>query len=630
MGKGKRKSARRSQETDDDVIDLHDEGEIEPSLADGVDRTLNGWLTNQIEADAHTKLKRGQKGTVYGAVDMCVVGLERILSMTQEDDFEQLPLTAVESQLTLAKMYQSRAFEHIISTTDSVDAKSMVQRKQMMDRVGGLYNHLVALLDGRIKAIERQRVIDRVDLQRPTTVMHNSVPELKVKKIEIEKFDGNEEKWTQFKTCFEDCFHNRSDMTGSTKFYHLVAHLEPNSEAYNTISGMPRTDEMYDIAWRTLVDAYENKRKIVNRIVLSFIDMPSVDTPTRQALIGLINQTNNLLNSLPTYGIHVQHWDPILVPLLLRKLDGESIRLWSLERDQKKIAEIEPLLAFIRKRADGMDSEFTLNVGGSTRTYTSHANASKVSSTTLSKQHFRGADSSTSVPAGMNSGASSKYTHEPSAVKRRRGNCYHCNGAHQLFACESFGRMTIELREERLKTLNICTKCLRRGHSKESCSLSNCKCGGAHNRLLCPQNNNTANLLSMVNVDTVTNIDASLIATLRVNASDKHGNTVKVRAMGDGGAHMCMISKRLFQMLKLDQTSLSIPMRGANNSNVTSKPIVDLKISPTNGSSVGEWLRAGVLDCITVPLPVKQFNDDDWNHIHGLPLADTTFNIPSW
>lgn len=459
MGKDKtRKSARRSQESDDDVIDLHAESEIEPSLAEGVDKTIDGWRTNQIEVDAHTKPRRGQKGTVYGAVDMCVIGLERILAITQEDDYEQLPLTAVESQMTLVKMYKTRAFEHINSTTDLDDAKSMVRRKKMMARFGNLYNHLVAVLDERIKAIEQGRIINRIDMQRPTTVMHHSVPEFKVKKIEMEKFDGNEEKWTRFKTGFKDCFHNRSDMTGSTKY------------------------------------AYENKWEIVNRIVLSFIDMPSIDTPTRQALLGLISQTNNLLNSLPTYGIHVQHWDPILVPLLLRKLDGESIRLWSLESDQRKIAQIKPLLAFIRKRADGMDSEFVPNVVGSTRSYTSHANTSKVCSTSLSKQHFSGADSSTSMPAGMNGGASSKYTHKPSAVKRRRGNCYHCNGTHQLFACESFGRMTIELREERLKSLNICTKCLRRGHSNELCSLSNCKCDGAHNRLLCPQNNNIANL----------------------------------------------------------------------------------------------------------------------------------------
>ena len=78
----------------------------------------------------------------------------------------------------------------------------------------------------------------------------------------------------------------------------------------------------------------KKKKKIVNQIALSFIDMPNVNAPSRQALIGLIIQTNNLLNSLPTYGIYVEHWDPILAPLLLRKLDDESIRLWSMVREE--------------------------------------------------------------------------------------------------------------------------------------------------------------------------------------------------------------------------------------------------------------------------------------------------------
>ncbi|XP_031637762.1 uncharacterized protein LOC116350166 [Contarinia nasturtii] len=126
-----------------------------------------------------------------------------------------------------------------------------------------------------------------------------------------------------------------------------------------------------------------------------------------------------------------------------------------------------------------------------------------------------------------------------------------------------------------------------------------------------------------------TDIDASLIATLRVLASDKFGKEVKVRAMADGGSHMCMISRRLQQLLDLEQRKLSVPMEGAGRCGIDSKTFVDLKISPADGgSSTGEWIRAGVMSVVSGKLPPTQFDISDWNHLDGLPLADETFNMP--
>lgn len=166
-----------------------------------------------------------------------------------------------------------------------------------------------------------------------SSVQQSYATDIKVQKIEIEKFNGkNPRKWPQFKAMFEDCFHNNPRYSNSAKFQYLRAHLEVDSEAYNTIAGLQPTDEHYDAAWKLLCEAYDNDRKIVNDIVLSFIDATSVDSPSRSALIGLKNIANNLIQSLPKYGINVESWDPILVPILMRKMDGESIRLWTLER----------------------------------------------------------------------------------------------------------------------------------------------------------------------------------------------------------------------------------------------------------------------------------------------------------
>lgn len=626
---GKRKSRRRISASSDDIITLNDDGALDDEQGDEATGRYE-WLSTEIEnAAKQNKSKKSAK--TYDGKDMCILGLERILEVTNSEDFENLPLAAIESQTALANMYQKRAHEQMVDAPPSkLTAKNIVQLTSKVEIVDNLY----AVLSSRLEKRRRELLLEQTPIVHNSTVVQpDAASDVRVKKVEIPKFSGISEEWPQFKSTFEDCFHNKSNMSASAKFYHLIPHLEKDSEAYATVSGLlnlGRPDEHYESAWKALCETYDNERKIVNNIVLSFIDMQSIETPSRAALIGLINKTNNMMQSLPKYGIGVKHWDPIVVPLLVRKMDGESIRLWSLERDQKKIAELKPLLEFIRNRAEGMDTDFVVNFGKMNHTYSSNfANSSNQSTVVSNRGHFSGS-SGASVKAAASAATSGSYKHDPSFVKRKP-ICYHCNGPHQLYDCHSFGRMSLELQEERLKTLGNCTICLRKGHTSDSCKMSKCKqCGGPHNtKLLCPLNRKSAQILSVLRKTPVVNINGALIATLRVNASDEHGNSVTVRAMSDGGAHMCMVSTRLVQRLKLDQRKLTVPLEGAGRYEVPSKAVVDIKLSPAdNGSSQGEWISAGVLKSISSKLPLQKFDIGEWTHLQGLPLADTSFNIP--
>lgn len=429
---------------------------------------------------------------------------------------------------------------------------------------------------------------------------------------------------------FEDCFHNRptNEISNSSKFYHLMSHLVTDSEAYKTIFALYRTDANYESAWTMLCDAYGNERKIVNDIVLSFIDMEPVDYPSRATLIALVNSTNSLIQSLPKYNVGVQHWGPILVPLLVRKLDNVSVTQWAIKRDQKKVAELEPLLAFIRERAEAMDVEGAASLYGPSHP---QANGAKEENNNIVSQngYFRGPLSSRITPH-QSTDSHGGYKHDPRTIKKQRTSCYHCNKQHQLYDCGEFKQLSLTRKEERLEQLGICVKCLRRGHKKTTCKLRNCDCGGEHNgKLLCPKKL-SANLLSVIYSESPPiDIGASLIATLRVRAYHSNDNSVKVRAMSDGGSHMNMVSSRLVQRLKLKPNRLSIPLQGAGQFDIQSKAFVDLKIAPAdNGLNDGEWIRAGILSTISNRLPLRHFDISGWDHIHGLPLADTNFNEP--
>lgn len=288
--------AQSEEPTDDDIIDVHLE--------------MDDWLTNQIERDSQHKKKRCDRK--YSGADMCIVGLERIVGIVTGDTFMSLPLSTIDSQLKMVSMYQEKFYEQCISTTMKATAADMQDKAAQADKADKMVDWLRSILFARKKHLLVEESMDR--LRMDPGVHSNSViqqptnyPEVRVKKVEIPKFSGVLSKWPAFKSSFLDCFHNNNNMSGATKFYHLMAHLEEDSEAYNTIGSIDRTDGNYESAWKTLCEAYDNERMIVDDILQTFIDMPPMDAPSRSGLIAICNTTNALLCLLPKYGVLVEH-----------------------------------------------------------------------------------------------------------------------------------------------------------------------------------------------------------------------------------------------------------------------------------------------------------------------------------
>lgn len=157
---------------------------------------------------------------------------------------------------------------------------------------------------------------------------HNPADELSLQRIQIERFPGDSTKWPNFKCKFEQFFHNNDSISDGTKYIRLDALIEKDTEPYNRIKGITRDPENYRSAWDLLCRTYANKRKLVDDMINSFIDLPPMRTATRDELMVVVNEVNNLTGSLARYDeVGVQHWDAILVNLVLRKIDENAIFL---------------------------------------------------------------------------------------------------------------------------------------------------------------------------------------------------------------------------------------------------------------------------------------------------------------
>ena len=99
------------------------------------------------------------------------------------------------------------------------------------------------------------------------------------------------------------------------------------------------------------MDRYDNDRNIVYAHINSLLNLKPITSEAADQLRGLINETTDCLESLKALGAPVNHWNWILVPLVVNRLDSLLRRDWENEiAGTRKPAEYTKLETFLRER----------------------------------------------------------------------------------------------------------------------------------------------------------------------------------------------------------------------------------------------------------------------------------------
>lgn len=192
------------------------------------------------------------------------------------------------------------------------------------------------------------------ETQQRATVSVNRVPN------PLENFNSEYKKWPNFKSQFFQFFHDNESLDTGSKFFRLDEHIEKDTEPYNLIIGYDRIPANYGLAWEQLCATYDNKRKLVDELISSFIDLPPMPSATRGNLMIIINAVNQMTKSLVRYEeMKVESWNPIVVNLLMRKLDTETVTRWKHERPQREVPKLANILQFLENSAESMDGDCT-------------------------------------------------------------------------------------------------------------------------------------------------------------------------------------------------------------------------------------------------------------------------------
>ncbi|XP_075162920.1 uncharacterized protein LOC142235554 [Haematobia irritans] len=444
--------------------------------------------------------------------------------------------------------------------------------------------------------------------------------------VTIFKFDGDYMKWISFSDLFTKMIHEQK-IPNAHKMWYLKNHVM--GEAASLIAHLAITEDNYPTAWQLLEHRYNNKRVMAATAIQRLLDQPS-GAGSLSALKRLHDTTKQCLAALSNMGLQTSSWDPLLIHLLVKKLDKSVHSQYEqMIKNPKELQTISDFLSFLENYFHTLEA--------------------------------MGVKEKTSI----NSSKNCALTSQPSPESR---HCIICKkDFHQLYRCQEFALLSTKHRLNLVLGQKLCVNCFSSRHSTKQCSnLGRCqKCGRKHHTLVHLEQSHTQPSKSSgrsikedqmehpkpLESATTSNQStaASLITTPSVIAESLALNSesrrpyillgtalVKIKANGleteckailDSGSQVNLITERLVARLGLPSrpTTMSISGIGRNRTKVQHRVNISLQSRYNNFSS---RLEAFVLPQIITPQPAQFIHIDKWLIPKNITLADPTFNRP--
>ena len=302
-------------------------------------------------------------------------------------------------------------------------------------------------------------VASRVVKETPATSRggHSTAPpSLRLPNISIPCFDGNLANFKQFFDLFTSLIDSNQSLTDIEKYHYLLSSLK--GQALALVSSLPIISDNYVIAWRTLVQQYENKRLLafnyLDKLFSMRVHTDSVDA--LQNFFDVFSENVNALNAMNIPNLS----EFVLFYVAAKALDKSVKKQFEIENHGIDFPSISHLLEFGRK----------------------YVNILRTSGCKQIK--FDGLKSSTWTK-GMSQKTTLISTSQPD--RERRIKCQLCDSHHRLYQCPHFNSLSVSKRRDFIKSKGICFNCLAGVHKSAECaSKYKCRhCSSRHHSLLC-------------------------------------------------------------------------------------------------------------------------------------------------
>jgi len=512
-------------------------------------------------------------------------------------------------------------------------APSLKAKEKLWEQIQQLHFEIFEVMDDPIGKgydldlyIElEEKVMELLASVKPTTAPFNitTPPTLNVPlpKINIPKFDGEYGKWHTFSDLFKKVVHEQP-ISAAQKFWYLKTVL--SGEAERLIKHLALTERNYAAAWDLLNDRYDNKRVLTATLVQQLVEYSNVtsDAKSIKSFHDLIQEN---LSALRNVDLDVDSWDPILLQILVKKLDRHTHVLYESQiKNPRELQSMKDFLKFLEQRFQALESLGNKEKGKS------HENQG---------------------------GAKPKAT----SATVTSSQCRFCaEKGHAIYYCKKFIEMKPKERLNWVTKQRLCPKCIKAEHSAQSCKTRSCpRCKRNHNSLLhLDKQDNTAKGQSSENSKPSTTIavsDASthvenktpndvaasltasiptepkksygLLGTAIIYLENRKGQQIEFRALLDSCSQINIITERAARKLGINQAAGSIDVSGVGLSSNSTNKQVRTRLSSKN-NDFNASLLAYTMPAIVTNQPSVNFNINSWPIPKEIPLADPEFHAP--
>lgn len=461
----------------------------------------------------------------------------------------------------------------------------------------------------------------RYDQQQSRDIAEDPVSQVKLPRVQLPTFSGKYEEWPTFQDLFTSLVHNSKSLGDVQKLHYLKTSVAGEAEAL--LRHVQVTDANYTQAWDILKGRYGNKRLIVTSLLKRLFNQKKITTQSAGQIKAILDTTTECINNLNNLKIPTDSWDPLIIFLVVQKLDSESHKEWEAHA-YKENSEDLPSWAELKKF---LESKFrTLEL---ITPYSSTANKERI------------------TPVR-------ERTYHTTTTEKL---CFMCNEKHTLCHCKEFTKMDPAQRSQYVRSNNLCYNCLLPGHKVFKCRIpARCRiCHRRHHTLLHQKSLEEAvslgqsQNLAQPSVTSHANVEehkeeinamiasnyaskgqqTALLATALITARNKTGHSVILRALIDPGSQANFISEKATHHLHLERHPAKGTVVGVGSTKTDIKQVVEVQVSPRWKSDSCLQIQAYVMSKqLTTKIPQNTIAGHTWKHLEGLTLADPNYYKP--
>ncbi|XP_037944433.1 uncharacterized protein LOC119677234 [Teleopsis dalmanni] len=155
--------------------------------------------------------------------------------------------------------------------------------------------------------------------ENPSRTIVNSETNIKLKPLELKKFDGNLENWIPFWEQFKQAIHENSKLDAASKFNYLSDSLVGKAAA--AMTGFLPTERCYDDAIELLLEEYGDSDKIVDKYIQKLLNIRAINSASDvKSLKILYNEVRATMRTLSALCISPTQYNIMVHSILLKAL----------------------------------------------------------------------------------------------------------------------------------------------------------------------------------------------------------------------------------------------------------------------------------------------------------------------